>query len=232
MEIHGFQKTTLLDYPGHLACTIFLGGCNYRCPFCHNASLVLTPSALPAIPEEEVFRTLKKRTGILEGVCITGGEPTLYPGLTKFIKQIKELGFLIKLDTNGNNPHIIKELIKDGCLDYIAMDIKNSKAKYGLSNGLPAFDTGRVEESVAYLLTAPVDYEFRTTVVAKHHSPEDMIEIGRWIEGAKAYYLQPYKDSGDIIGKGLSGPSRSELNLYKDILLPFVPNVQVRGMDS
>jgi pyruvate formate lyase activating enzyme len=232
MEIHGFQKTTLLDYPGHLACTIFLGGCNFRCPYCHNASLVLTPSALPVISEEEVFRTLKKRIGILEGVCITGGEPTLYSGLSKFLKQIKELGYLIKLDTNGYNPHIIKELIKNGCLDYLAMDIKNSKTKYGLSIGTPDFNISRVEESVAYLLTAPVDYEFRTTVVAEQHSPEDIIEIGKWIEGAKAYYLQPYKDSGDTIGKGFTSPSSSDLYHYKDILLPFVQNVQIRGVDS
>lgn len=231
MEIHGFQKTTLLDYPGHLACTIFLGGCNFRCPFCHNASLVLSPAAQPSIPEEEIFKTLKKRIGILEGVCITGGEPTLYPGLTEFIKNIKKLGFLVKLDTNGNNPHIIKELTKNGYLDYIAMDIKNSREKYGLSNGIHNFDTKRVEESISYLLAGPVDYEFRTTVVAEHHTLEDMVEIGKWIAGAKAYYLQPYKDSDDIITKGLSGPSKAELEHYKSILAPYIKNVQIRGMD-
>lgn len=232
MEIHGFQKTTLLDYPGHLACTIFLGGCNFRCPFCHNASLVLTPSAQPAIPEEEVFKTLKKRTGILEGVCITGGEPTLYSGLFKFIDKIKELGYLIKLDTNGNNPHVIKELVQNKLIDYVAMDIKNSRAKYGLSIGIHNFDTGRVEESVSFLLTGTVDYEFRTTVVAQHHTAEDMARIGQWIAGAKAYYLQPYKDSGDIMEKGLTPPLPSDLSNYKDILMSCVEKIGIRGMDS
>jgi len=232
MEIHGFQKTTLLDYPGHLACTIFLGGCNFRCPFCHNASLVLSPSALPVIPEEEVFKTLRKRVGILEGVCITGGEPSLYPGLTKFIEKIKELGYLVKLDTNGNNPQVIKELAEKGYVDYIAMDIKNSREKYGLSNGIPGFDTRRVEESVEYLLSAPVDYEFRTTVVAEHHTLDDMIQIGKWIQGAKAYYLQHYKDSGAIIEPGLSSPSKEELLRYKKALSAFVSNVDIRGIDT
>lgn len=232
MEIHGFQKTTLLDYPGHLACTIFLGGCNFRCPFCHNASLVLSPSTQPTISSEEVFKTLKKRIGILEGVCITGGEPTLYPGLIPFIEQIKELGFLVKLDTNGNNPHVIKELVGKGYVDYIAMDIKNSRAKYGISNGIPMFDTTRVEESVAYLLTAPVNYEFRTTITAEHHTLEDMIQIGKWIKGAKAYYLQPYKDSGDILKIGLTSPSKTDLLQYKEALIPFVPNIEIRGMDT
>ncbi len=231
MEIHGFQKTTLLDYPGHLASTIFLGGCNFRCPYCHNASLVLSPAGQPTIPEEEVFQYLRKRNGIIEGVCITGGEPTLYPGLTGFIHKIKEMGFLVKLDTNGNNPHIIKQLTENGYLDYIAMDIKNSRAKYGLSAGIKNFDTARVSESVSYLLTEPVDYEFRTTVVKEHHTSEDIIEIGKWIQGAKAYFLQAYKDSGDVIQAGLTGPSKSELYQYKDLLSSYVKNVSVRGMD-
>lgn len=231
MEIHGFNKTTLLDYPGHLASTIFLGGCNFRCPFCHNATLVLSPAGQPTIPEEEVFQNLKKRIGIIEGICITGGEPTLYPGLTNFIHKIKMMGFLVKLDTNGNNPHIIKELTKNGYLDYIAMDIKNSKAKYGLSSGINNFDTARIEESISYLLSDPVDYEFRTTVVNEHHTLEDMTNIGMWIQGAKAYYLQVYKDSGDILKPGLTSPSKSVLYHYKDILSSYIKNVNIRGID-
>lgn len=231
MEIHGFQKTTLLDYPEHIAATIFLGGCNFRCPFCHNASLVLSPSVQPTIPEEEVFKTLRKRIGIIEGVCITGGEPTLYPDLITFIHKIKELGFLVKLDTNGNNPHIIKELTENGCLDYIAMDIKNSREKYGLSCGIDHFDVSRVCESVSYLLSNPVDYEFRTTVVKEHHTHQDMRQIGEWIQGAKAYYLQAYKDSEDIIQTGLGSPTKQELSEYKDILSSYVQNVSIRGMD-
>ncbi|QHQ60364.1 anaerobic ribonucleoside-triphosphate reductase activating protein [Anaerocolumna sedimenticola] len=231
MEIHGFQKTTLLDYPGHIASTIFLGGCNFRCPFCHNASLVLSPSGQPTIPEEEVFKTLKKRVGIIEGICITGGEPTLYPGLFTFIHKMKELGFLVKLDTNGNNPHIIKELTEKGYLDYIAMDIKNSREKYGLSCGINPFNLSRVDESVTYLLSNPVDYEFRTTVVREHHTHKDIQQIGEWTQGAKAYYLQPYKDSDDIIQPGLSSPTKQELLEYKDILSSYVQNVSIRGID-
>jgi pyruvate formate lyase activating enzyme len=231
MEIHGFVKTTLLDYPGHLAATIFTGGCNFRCPFCHNASLVLSPAAQPVFDEEQVFDTLRKRTGILEGVCITGGEPTLYSGLTGFIRRIKELGYLVKLDTNGNNPHIIKELVKNGYLDYVAMDIKNSRANYGLSNGLSGFDTRRIEESVSFLLSGSVEYEFRTTVVREHHTGKDMLEIGKWLEGAEAYFLQPYKDSGDVILSGLTAPSKTDMDSYKDLLKPYIKNVEIRGIN-
>jgi len=231
MQIHGFNKTTLLDYPGHLASTIFLGGCNFRCPFCHNASLVLTPADQPTIPEEEVFNTLKKRKGIIEGVCITGGEPTLYPGLVDFIKKIKDMGLLVKLDTNGNNPKMLKELVTQNSIDYVAMDIKNSKDKYALSSGIDFFDTTRVSESVLFLLSSDIDYEFRTTIVKEHHTIEDMVSIGRWIQGAKEYFLQAYKDSGDTISQGLSSCSKSELNEFREVLLPYIKTVGIRGID-
>lgn len=231
MQIHGFNKTTLLDYPGHLASTIFLGGCNFRCPFCHNASLVLSPADQPTIPEAEVFNTLYKRKGIIEGVCITGGEPTLYPGLTDFIHKIKDMGLLVKLDTNGNNPKVLKELVASRSIDYVAMDIKNSRSNYGLSVGIDTFDTTRVSESISFLLSAGIDYEFRTTVVKEHHTIEDFVSIGKWIQGAKAYYLQAYKDSGDIISPGLSSYSKSELNEFREVLLPYVKTVCIRGID-
>ncbi len=231
MHIHGFNKTTLLDYPGHLASTVFLGGCNFRCPFCHNASLVLAPAKQPAIPEEEIFHTLNKRKGIIEGICITGGEPTLYPDLFNFIHKIKDMGFLVKLDTNGDNPQIVKDLIKKGYLDYVAMDIKNSKAKYSLSSGIKNFDTTRISESISYLLADHVDYEFRTTIIKEHHTLDDLVSIGNWIQGAKAYYLQPYKDSGDIISPGLSSYPKSELTYFKDILSSYVKTVEIRGID-
>ncbi len=231
MQIHGFNKTTLLDYPGHLASTIFLGGCNFRCPFCHNASLVLAPSDQPTISEEEVFHTLNKRKGILEGVCITGGEPTLYPDLPEFIRKIKALGLLVKLDTNGNNPTLLKNLVSGGDVDYVAMDIKNSKDKYSLSSGIDSFDTTKISESISYLLSSDINYEFRTTVMKEHHTMEDIISIGKWIKGSKAYYLQSYKDSGDIISPGLSSYSKSELNEFREALLPYVLEVGIRGID-
>lgn len=231
MQIHGFNKTTLLDYPGHLASTIFLGGCNFRCPFCHNASLVLAPAEQPIIPEEEIFNTLIKRKGILEGVCITGGEPTIYPGLKNFIKKIKDLGLLVKLDTNGNNPDIIKDLITTHSIDYIAMDIKNSKENYGLSVGIKSFDVSRVSESVSILLSSNIDYEFRTTIVKELHTKEDIISIGKWIQSAGNYYLQPYKDSGDIICPGFSSYTKNELIEFKELLLPYIHNVGIRGID-
>lgn len=231
MVIRGFNKTTLLDYPGHLASTCFLGGCNFRCPFCHNASLVLHAPAIPAIPEEEVFDLLKKRKGILEGVCITGGEPTLYPGLKNFIKKIKELDLLVKLDTNGYNPHIIKDLAKEHLIDYVAMDIKNSLPRYGLSAGIQDINTERIKESIEFLINSGIDYEFRTTVVKEHHRTEDMIAIGNMLKGAKAYYLQQFKDSGDLISDGMTGHSKEVLLEFQKLLLPFIDVVEIRGID-
>jgi pyruvate formate lyase activating enzyme len=232
MQIYGFNKTTLLDYPRHLAATLFLGGCNFRCPFCHNASLVEHPGSQPVIPEEEVFSYLSKRRNILEGVCITGGEPTLYPDLPEFIGQIKNLGFKVKLDTNGTNPEMMKSLVKNQLIDYIAMDIKNAKAKYNLSVGLREFSPDKINESIAFLLSSPLDYEFRTTVVKEHHTEEDMLSIGAWIKGANAYYLQAFEDSGDILTGGLSSPSKETLIHFAHLLTPYVKKVSIRGIDS
>lgn len=231
MQIHGFNKTTLLDYPGHLAATIFLGGCNFRCPYCHNASLVINPRKEDTIPPEDIFSTLKKRRGILEGVCITGGEPTIYPELKDFIRSIKDMGFLVKLDTNGNNPKVIKDLVNNKLIDYVAMDIKNSKEKYPISIGLPSFQTTFIEESVAYLLNGTIPYEFRTTVVKELHNLDDMIAIGRWIRGANSYYLQAFKDSGDVIAPGLTSYPKNELSKFREALLPYVRSIELRGID-
>lgn len=231
MKIHGFQKTTLLDYPGHLAATIFFGGCNFLCPYCHNGSLVLCPDNLPLIPKDEVLNTLKKRRGILEGVCITGGEPTLAAGLTDFIAEIKELGFLVKLDTNGSNPARLKELVLSGLIDYVAMDIKNSRNKYVKTIGKDSYSTEKIAESVDFLLTDKVSYEFRTTVTKELHTPADFLAIGEWIKGAKAYYLQSYKVSEDVISPVFSGYAKEELMLIQKSLLPFVEKVEIRGLD-
>ena len=231
MQINGFNKTTLLDYPKHLAATIFLGGCNMRCPFCHNASLVTGAASQPVVPEQEVMSYLIKRKGILEGVCITGGEPTLYPDLIEFIARIKAIGLKVKLDTNGSNPNIIKTLVKNKLVDYIAMDIKNSKEKYAQTAGLNLFDLGPILECVDFLLTSPIDYEFRTTIVKEYHTKEDILSIGNWITGAKAYFLQSYKDSGDILLPGLHNHCRATLEEYVRLLIPLIPTVAIRGVD-
>jgi pyruvate formate lyase activating enzyme len=231
MRINGFNKTTLLDYPGHIASTIFLGGCDFLCPFCHNASLVLWPAKQQVIPEEDIFQYLNKRKGIVEGVCITGGEPTLYLGLSKFIDKIKELGFLVKLDTNGNHPKELMELVNHHQIDFVAMDIKNSPDKYSISTGIRGFDISRVSESIEFLKDSSIPYEFRTTVLKEHHKEDDFIAIGKWIQGANAYYLQAYKDSGDIISPGFTSYTKNELMNFQSILLPFVKTVGIRGID-
>ncbi len=234
MHINGLNKTTLLDYPGHLAATIFIGGCNMRCPFCHNASLVTKVSSQPRIPTDQVLAFLDKRKNILEGVCITGGEPTLYSDLPDFIKKIKSLGYKVKLDSNGTNPVMLKYLCQKSLIDYIAMDIKNSKEKYPLSVGIKDFDTSPVEESVDFLLSLPnnssITYEFRTTIVKQHHNDKDFISIGKWIEGARAYYLQAFVDSGDLISPGLSGHEKETMERFIHLLSPYVENSSIRGL--
>jgi len=231
MDFHGFYKSTLLDYPKHLAATVFVGGCNMRCPFCHNASLVLRPHTQPIIAKEEILAYLNKRKNILEGVCITGGEPTIYSELPSFIGQVKEMGLKVKIDTNGTNPAMLRQLAEQNLIDYIAMDIKNSPEKYLATAGNLGLSMEDINESVSIILSGKVDYEFRTTVVNELHTEEDMKAIGRWIKGAKAYYLQAYKDSGDIISPGYTSPGKDKLNRYRDILSSYVDFVDIRGMD-
>lgn len=199
MEIHGFNKTTLLDYPGYVAATVFTGGCNFRCPFCHNGGLVLDPKSQKMIPEEEVFAYLKKRQGILDGVCITGGEATLQPDLQDFIKRIKELGYLVKLDTNGYRPEVLWALLREGLVDYVAMDIKASRKNYARAAGVSNLDLARIEESVGILKSCEIPYEFRTTVVKGIHTVEEFEAIGKWLEGCRAYYLQAFQENENII---------------------------------
>ena len=228
MYISGLQKLTLLDFPGRLAATVFFGGCNFRCPFCHNATLVLSPSECERISEEEFFVFLKSRMGKLSGVCITGGEPTLYPGLKGFIKKIKEMSFAVKLDTNGTNPDLLGELISEGLIDYVAMDIKNAPSKYSLSVGVEA-DMEKINRSAEILLSGKVDYEFRTTVVRELHKIEDFKAISEWISGAKRWFMQSFKDSGDLIGQGFSAYSEREMQGLVQVGKVYVPNAQIRG---
>ena len=229
MQIKGLQKLTLLDFPERTACTVFTGGCNFCCPFCHNASLVLRPAEVTGIHEEEFFRFLSKRQGILDGVAITGGEPLLQPDLPDFIQKIRALGFQIKLDTNGSFPGRLKTLVADGLVDYVAMDIKNSPIRYGETVGVKNFDLSPILESVEFLLSGTVDYEFRTTVVRELHSDEDFVRIGAWIGGAKRYFLQQFIDSGDLIQSGYSACSDAQMEQFRQIVARTVPSAQLRG---
>ena len=212
MFISGFHKTTLLDYPGCIAAAIFTGGCNFRCPFCHNSGLVQDPFKEGLVPEDEVLAFLDKRKKILKGVCITGGEPTLQPDLPDFIGKVRKMGYRVNLDTNGYRPEVLRELLESGLLDYAAMDIKNCPEKYGAAAGLippgnaGGFELGKIEESIKLLLDGQIDYEFRTTVVKELHTVEDIAAIGAWVKGTPAYYLQKFEDSGHIIGEGYHEP--------------------------
>ena len=229
MKINGFQKLTLLDFPGKVACTVFTAGCNFRCPFCHNASLVTHIESENLFDSEEILKYLKKRYGILEGVCITGGEPLLQPDLAEFIAGIKEIGYKVKLDTNGSNPEKLKELVKNGFIDYVAMDIKNCKEKYAKTAGIENLKLQDIEQSVDFLLTGKVNFEFRTTVVKEYHTTEDIRKIGEWIKGAPRYFLQNFVDSGDIIEIGLHPVEKDDLIKMRDEILYFVPNTEIRG---
>lgn len=231
MQIHGLNKTTLLDYPEHVAATIFTGGCNFCCPFCQNGDLVLCPQGQPAIPKQEVMAFLQKRRGILSGVCITGGEPTLQGDLQAFIREIKDMGYLVKLDTNGYRPEVLGALLGENLLDYIAMDIKSSRERYGVLAGRTDLDISRIEESIALLKGSNIGYEFRTTVVRELHSREDFVSIGRWLAGSPAYYLQAYRESDGVIQSGLTGCSRQQMEEYAGVLREFIKKVHIRGME-
>ncbi len=230
MLIKGLQKLTLLDFPDRIACTVFTGGCNFRCPFCHNASLVL-PERMDAscISEADFFAFLNSRRGILAGVCVTGGEPTLMPDLIDFLSRIKEMGFAVKLDTNGSRPAVLRAAVEAGVVDFVAMDIKNSLARYGETVGLADFDTAAVEQSMDYLLAGPVPYEFRTTLVKGLHTPADMAAIGARVAGAERYFLQSFQDSGDLVGSCLGAHDAAETAALLSILRLYVPNAQIRG---
>lgn len=230
MQIHGFNKTTLLDFPGHLASTVFTGGCNMRCPYCQNADLVLNPMSQPLISEEVVFDHIKKRKGIIEGVCITGGEPTLQADLEDFIKRLKELGVMVKLDSNGYRPEVLKRLMENGLLDYVAMDIKSSLDDYHTVAGVK-LDTSLIKESIDLLKNGAIDYEFRTTVVKELHSKETFEKIGELLSGAKQYFLQGYIDSERVIERRFSSYTKEELETFVAILKKTIKNVSIRGVD-
>ncbi len=228
---NGFQKLTLLDFPGKVACTLFTGGCNMRCPFCHNALLVNDQASLEQIEEETILSYLKKRQGVLDGVAITGGEPLLRPDLPLFIEKVRALGFLVKLDTNGSKPAFLRDLVRDGLLDYVAVDIKNSKEKYAVTCGVPDFDLRPVEETVDFLLSGAVPYEFRTTVVAEFHEVSDFPKIGEWIRGAERYFLQGFVAQEELVGNvPCHAADKQEMEEMLKAVRPFVREASIRGL--
>jgi pyruvate formate lyase activating enzyme len=229
MIIRGLQKTTLLDFPEKLACTVFTGGCNFRCPFCHNASLVLNSGAIEEIPEDEFFSYLSRRKGVLDGVCIAGGEPLLNSDIFEFIKKIRSYGLLVKLDTNGSMPDRLEALLDAGLVDYVAMDIKNAPTKYALTAGVDEYPA-EIERSIDIIIKKAPEYEFRTTVVRELHEKEDIIKIANRIKNAKKYFLQSYVDSGDIISSGFSAYSPTEMLEILENTRKILPCTALRGI--
>ena len=230
MRIDGLQKMTLLDFPGKVACTVFTGGCNFRCPFCHNALLVTKLPEKPDYSEDEILIFLEKRTGLLDGVAITGGEPLLNPDIADFIRKIRSMGYAVKLDTNGSFPERLKAIVGEGLVDYVAMDIKNRKEKYAETIGLKNLDLSKIEESVEFLKSGAVDYEFRTTVVEQFHTVEDIRAAAEWISGAKRYFLQNFVDSGELICEEVSGVDKETMLKMKSAAADFVPQTEIRGI--
>lgn len=232
IKISGIQKLTLLDYPEHTACTLFVPGCNFRCPYCHNSELLAQD--VEFYDEREIFDFLKKRVGVLEGVCITGGEPTIYTDLERFIRDIKSLGYLVKLDTNGYNPERLRKLIENGLLDYIAMDIKNSPERYAETIGLAPdrFDIAPVLSSIELIKNSGIDYEFRTTVCAELFDDGSIAGAAEMIAGAKRYFLQKFVMRDTVPSRSLNAPTPSAMQDYLEIAKAFVPNTSIRGQSD
>ena len=231
MQIHGFQKMTLLDFPGKVAATVFTGGCNFRCPFCHNALLVENLAAAPVFDEEEVLAHLAKKAGLLDGVAITGGEPMLQKDLPAFLEKLRGMGYAVKLDTNGSFPDRLKDVVKAGLVDYVAVDIKNRPEKYAETVGVKDFDLAPVRETVDFLLTGAVDYEFRTTVVRQFHTVSDIEAAAEWIRGARRYFLQNFVDSGNLLCPGLTGVEAEEMRRMAAAAGKILPAVALRGVE-
>lgn len=229
MLIKGFQKLTVLDFPGRTACTVFTGGCNFRCPFCHNALLVTELDDV-VYTEEEVFEHLERRKNVIDGVAVTGGEPLLQKDIERFLYEIKEKGFAVKLDTNGSYPEKLEGILQLGLADYVAMDIKNCPEKYGVTVGVDNFDVTPIEKSIELLKNSGVDYEFRTTVTANFHTLDDIERLARWIQGAPRYYLQNFEDSGNLIDGSCRGVSRDEMREMLKIAQKYIPGAELRGM--
>ena len=231
MQIFGLEKMSMVDYDGMVSATVFTGSCNFRCEFCHNSPLVLGYKSLPVIPEQEVLSYLEKRKGLLDGVCVSGGEPTLDKDLANFIEKVKKLGYSVKLDTNGTNPEIVKSLNESGLIDYFAMDIKNDRECYAKIIGFDSYDTKKVEQTVEYFLSGNAKYEFRTTLINEFHKLPNIVRIGEWIKGADKYFLQKFKDSENCIKSNLSPVDDKNALNFRYILREYIPNTNLRGYD-
>lgn len=228
MDFFGLQKLTLLDYPGHIACTAFTGGCNFRCPYCHNGGLVLKSGTSPRLSEDDILDFLRKRIGKLEGITISGGEPTIHAGLPDFLAKVKSLGFAVKLDTNGYNCEMLAKLMDRKLVDYVAMDIKNSPGRYEETTCVP-ISVDEIKRSVQLLMNGRIPYEFRTTLCKELHDEAAVSEIGMWLKGCRAYYLQPYRDAPEVLRPGIfHAPSRQMLDTFLTILRPNIPDVFLR----
>ena len=230
MRICGLQKLAMVDFPGKVAATVFTGGCNLRCPFCHNALLVTRLEESPAMEESEILDFLKKRKGLLDGVVLSGGEPLLQSGMVDFLRKVRELGYAIKVDTNGCYPAVLREILAEGLVDYVAMDIKNSREKYAETCGLSAMNLSPVEESIRLLRESGVEYEFRTTLVRELHTIQDMEAIGRWLGEVPRYYLQQFVDSGNLVNSGFTAFEAEEMAEMAAVLRSYVTNVDLRGV--
>lgn len=230
LKIFGIQKLTLLDYPGRLASTIFTGGCNFRCPFCQNSDLVFLPENTVEISSKETLQFLEKRKGVVDGVCVSGGEPLLHNGLESYLRKLKDIGYSVKLDTNGSFPDKLKYLVNEGLIDYVAMDIKNCKERYAETIDVPQFDLQPIIESVEFLKTRVVPYEFRTTIVEEFHTLQDIQKIGEWLQGCDAYYLQGFVDSERVIQKGLHAYPKETMEAFKTALKSYIDKVEIRGL--
>lgn len=230
MNICGLQKLSMVDYPGKLAATVFTGGCNLRCPFCHNALLVTRLNESPRLDTDEVLAFLRSRRSLLDAVVLSGGEPLLQPGAADFLATVKDMGYLVKLDTNGCYPDALAEILSKRFVDYVAMDIKNSREKYGITVGIPDFDLTPIDESIRLIRESGIDYEFRTTAVRQFHTAADFTAIGRWLHGSKNYYIQNFNDSGNLIGSGMSGFSEEELRSFAGSLTGDFEFIGIRGL--
>ena len=230
MMIHGLQKMTLLDFPGRVACTVFLGGCDFRCPFCHNFELV-DGTAKPVMDEEELLGFLKKRSGLLDGVAFTGGEPLLHRDLPELMQKIRDMGYAVKLDTNGYHPELLERILKDGLVDYVAMDIKNSPEKYARTAGLGEINMSLIRDSIALLVGGDCPYEFRTTVIRELHEEDDFRKMGEMIRGARQYFLQAFTDRDTVPFEGFHAPDAEQMRRCAEVISEFVLNAELRGVD-
>jgi pyruvate formate lyase activating enzyme len=235
MKIVGLQKLTLLDFPGQVACTVFLGGCNFRCPFCHNSQL-LDGNVEEVMSADNLMTFLNGRKGILDGVCVTGGEPTLQPQLPQLLRCIKEMGFRVKLDTNGYRPEVLRSVVQEGLVDYVAMDVKNGPQAYAATVGLAEIELDKIEDSIRFLLTDSVDYELRTTVAQPLHTEQSMTDLCNWLTKiagenlVKRFFLQPFVDRETVPVAGLSAPSELMLAKFAELLRLCSEKVEVRGI--